>query len=115
MNWLHPYREEQIPPQGTITRDNPGKRIAKAITELQDLVVTDGELELGEGLTGSIRVEDNTITISLESTAATGADGTGGDFSLPDGGEEYMVLTLRISSSGQRSAVWDWVRAVDET
>jgi hypothetical protein len=112
MDWLHPYREEQVPPGGTITRDGPGKRIAKSITELQEMAVTDGELDLGDGLTGEIVVENNTMTIQIELTETGDTEG-GGDFSLPDGGEAYMVLTLAVSSSGERSAYWDWVRAVD--
>ena len=109
MQWTRTYRPEQIPPQGStggvITAHRPGRFISEAITELQDLVVTDVAVE-GEGIedTGS-DVVDNTLTLRLRVDVP--APTPPGDV-LPSGGEPGMVLTR--TSSGY---VWDWVRAVD--
>jgi hypothetical protein len=99
-DWTHKYREEMIPPQGTITRDTPGKRIAKAVTEIQERAVIEASLQLSGGLTGDAEVRENTLVISIE------APPPGSTF--PEGGEPDMVLTR--TSSGY---AWDWVRAVD--
>jgi hypothetical protein len=68
-NWTHRYRNEQIPPAGAIggviTAHRPGRQIADAITELQDRVITDIDVQ-GDGIedTGS-SIVDNTLRLRL--------------------------------------------------
>jgi hypothetical protein len=108
-NWTHRYRQEQIPPAGAIggviTAHRPGRQIADAITELQDRVVTDIEVQ-GDGIedTGS-SIVDNTLRLRLRVDAP---DPTPPGDVLPSGGDPGMVLTR--TSSGYE---WDWVRAVE--
>jgi hypothetical protein len=109
MDWVHTYREQQVPPGGTITRDTPGKKIAKAITEIQELALTNADLKLGDGLDGKAEIENNRLLIRLNLTGAAASTATTGG-GLPDGGEQYQVLQRDATGA----AVWDWVRAVDE-
>jgi len=107
-NWAHTYRNEQIPgpnAAGVITAHRPGRQIADAITELQDRVVTDIDVQ-GDGIedTGS-SIVDNTLLLRLRVDTP---DPTPPGDVLPSGGEPGMVLTR--TSSGY---VWDWVRAVE--
>jgi len=114
-DWANRYREEMLSGQPVITGDagahHPGKKIARAITEIQEKVVTEAALSL-DGLDGEATVEGGVLTITLSVDQQAQESPV---FALPDGGEAGMVLTLSVSSSGERSAVWDWVRAVDVT
>jgi hypothetical protein len=67
-NFTHTYREEQIPgavESGVITQHSPGRLIAKAITELQDLVVTDVEVSGSGGITATGSIADNTLDLNI--------------------------------------------------
>lgn len=107
MDWAHTYRVGQIPPNAVIHEHTPGRKLAEAVSELQENVVTDIALDLGEGLTGGVAIADNTATIqiSVDETNPLGS-GSGGD-GLPAGGEQYQVLQRDVNGN----AVWDWVRA----
>jgi hypothetical protein len=112
-DWANRYREEMLSGQPVITGDagahHPGKKIARAITEIQEKVVTEAALSL-DGLDGEATVEGGVLTITLSvDQQAQEAPG----LALPDGGEPYMVLTRTQDSSGNLGAAWDWVRAVD--
>jgi hypothetical protein len=118
-DWQNRYREEMLSGQPVITGDagahHPGKKIARAITEIQEKVVTGVSLELTGDISGAAEINDNVLSINLEVTNQGGGTGDAVEFALPDGGQAGMVLTLAISSSDERSAYWDWVRAVDAT
>jgi hypothetical protein len=67
-NFVHNYRKEMIPgpsPAGVITAHTPGRKIADAITELQELVVVDVVVQ-GDGIedVGS-DIVDNTLRLRL--------------------------------------------------
>jgi hypothetical protein len=86
-NWTHTYRNEQIPgpnAAGVITAHRPGRQIADAITELQDLSVVDCELDLAGPISGSAFVEDNRLRLSL-TVNPDDPDGGGGS---PEPGPE---------------------------
>jgi hypothetical protein len=67
-NFTHTYREEQIPgpiESGVITAHTPGRKIANAITELQERVVTDVSVSGSGGISVSGSVSDNVLTLSV--------------------------------------------------
>jgi hypothetical protein len=119
--WTHTYRETEIPEGGVIKRTDggghmPGRLIAKAITEIHERAINDvAPLETTGGITGEAYIDNGTLIISLDASNVSGSGNTEVGFVIPSGGQPGMVLTLRVSSSGQRTAVWDWVRAVDVT
>ena len=117
MNWEDPYRPEMIEGTPTITggpdAHHPGKKIARSITEMHEKVAADVELDLAGGLEGEAEIDNNTLKIRIDASGVSGGGGEGGGGdTLPSGGESGMVLTLRLSSSNERSYVWDWVRGV---
>jgi hypothetical protein len=67
-NFTYTYREEQIPgasESGVITAHTPGRKIANAITELQERVVTDVSVSGSGGISASGSVSDNVLTLSV--------------------------------------------------
>jgi hypothetical protein len=139
------YTEEGIPgaiASGVITSHTPGRKIAKAITELQELVVVDIDADVSSPLedNGSA-IEENTLLLKLKIAGVTDtvtvlqessgslvtsqitfksgvvtAISSGGSVqlgdTLPAGGEPGMVLTRTLSSQDELGVTWDWVRAV---
>lgn len=95
--WAHVYRTVDIGSDVIITEHEPGKKLAEAVTEIQERCVVDVETQ-GDG---SAAISGNTLTIVFgDGTAGAGAG-------LPEGGEQYQVL--QRDSAGE--AVWDFVRA----
>jgi hypothetical protein len=66
--WSHTYNENEIPgpnPSGTITEHSPGKKIAKAITELEEKVIAGiGQVTLTD-IDGTIEIVNNKLVITL--------------------------------------------------
>lgn len=98
-DWVNKYREENIPTRGsiggTITAHIPGKKIAKAITELQERVVTDLDLNL-EGIedTGS-QIDNNTLILRLKGAPEGG--GLTENVSVVSSGEWPLLSRQTIS------------------
>jgi hypothetical protein len=116
-DFTHTYREEQIPgasQSGVITAHTPGRLIAKAVTELQERVVVDVNVE-GTGVedAGS-DVTDNTLNLRLRVEFPEIPEVEIPD-PLPEGGEPNMVLVRTVSSSNEFGVAWDYVRAVEVT
>jgi hypothetical protein len=69
MAWVNTYREESVPMAGavggTITNHSPGKRIAKAITEIQDKAVTDVVVTTDGAIGASVEVINNVLQLAL--------------------------------------------------
>jgi hypothetical protein len=108
-SWTHTYREEAIPgasESGVITAHTPGRLIAKAVTELQERVVTDVNVEGEGGITATASISDNTLNLTLGAEIPD---------PLPEGGEPNMVLVRTVSSSNEPGVAWDYVRAVEVT
>ena len=100
-DWQYRYRPVDIGSSVTITEHQPGHKIALAVTEIQDRVIVDAEITLGDVL--KIEVVDNVLKIVVPEYPE---DPGGGGDPLPEGGDQYQVL--QRDSQGQ--AVWDWVR-----
>ena len=102
-DWNNRFFPEDLGPRSTIQNFKPGKRTARAITEIQEKCPNDLEVSL------SLNFEDSFIA---GSTLYLGGDGLSsipdGLSSIPDGGEEYEVL--QRDSAGE--AVWGQVRAI---
>jgi hypothetical protein len=67
-NWTHTYREQQIPgasESGVITSHTPGKKIAQAITEIQEKAVTKVGVNASGGITATASVNDNEISLQI--------------------------------------------------
>lgn len=132
-NWTHTYREESIPgpvASGVITSHMPGKKLASAITELQEKVISEiGDVSL-EGIRGRFRIENNALSIYLEVIPPEIPDpipsgGENGDVltkqdtaylwqkKFPSGGKEYQVLVAIPNGSDGITGKWDYVRAVE--
>ena len=95
-DWNNRFFPEDLGPRSTIQNFKPGKRTARAITEIQEKCPNDLEVSL------SLNFEDSYIA---GSTLYLGGDGLS---SVPEGGEEYEVL--QRDSAGE--AVWGPVRAI---
>jgi hypothetical protein len=119
--WNNRYTVEMVGDRQVIKHTGgeghkPGQKIAKAITEIHERAINDvAPLETTGGITGEAYIDNGTLIISLDASNVSGSGNTEVGFVIPSGGQPGMVLTLRVSSSGQRTAVWDWVRAVDVT
>jgi hypothetical protein len=97
MIWFHRYRPIDIGSNEIVHEHEPGRKLAEAVTEIQERCVVDVETQ-GDG---SAAISGNTLTIVFgDGTAGAGAG-------LPEGGEQYQVL--QRDSAGE--AVWDFVRA----
>ncbi len=95
MRWFHRYRPVDIGTQEVIHEHTPGRKIAEAITELQEKVVADiAAVNLSGLVTLNVTREGNQVVLTIDDL-------------LPEGGEQYQVL--QRDSGG--NAVWDWVRA----
>jgi hypothetical protein len=97
-NFTHTYREEQIPgasQSGVITAHTPGRLIAKAVTELQERVVTDVNVE-GKGVedAGS-DVTDNILNLRLRvDVPEIEVEGLTGNVNTISGGQ-WPLLTIQ--------------------
>lgn len=106
MAWTHTYREGALTPNGTITGTRPGKRIALAITELQQKSVNDVIINPTGGVQAEARIVNNQLIIDISVDAQEST--TPGD-TLPTEGLPGQVLTF----SDDGNHFWDWVRAVE--
>jgi hypothetical protein len=97
-DFTYTYREEQIPgasEAGVITTHTPGKLIARAITELQELAVTDVDLDLSGGITDEgTSIEDNTLNLRLSVDVPSQVEGHTGNINAVSGGE-WPLLTIQ--------------------
>jgi hypothetical protein len=99
-DFTHTYREEQIPgasEAGVITAHSPGKLIAKAITELQERVVVDVNVE-GTGVedAGS-DITDNTLNLRLRvDVPEIEVEGLTGNVNTISGGQWPLLTVQRL-------------------
>lgn len=80
MAWNNTYDPMGV--AGVISEHKPGEKIAACIKEIQERVVRDAELEVGDGLEGEIEKTGNSIRIRIALDPSSDGDDRGYD---PDG------------------------------
>jgi hypothetical protein len=99
-DFTHTYREEQIPgasEAGVITTHTPGRLIAKAVTELQERVVVDVNVD-GSGVedAGS-DITDNTLNLRLRvDVPEIEVEGLTGNVNTISGGQWPLLTVQRL-------------------
>lgn len=114
--WTHVYKAP-VPANSTITEHRPGEKLARAVSEIQEVVVVEMSSE-DDRLT--VTKEGNNVTLSLGDDLGGGAEPDNKSIELNEDGKlqakglgtaQVRQPFQKISESGECG--FDWVRAHD--